>query len=130
MKTNREIDFRTITQTWYDYLSEQENLNLVMDYIKNPFPEMTRAALGLLKAIVGHRWGQTYLLNTGGFVEYLLNRKREADKDVVLDKYEVIRQLASSTVFDEQTTSQLKRYVAEGAFFVHGITEVAIEGAS
>ena len=101
-----------------------------MDYIKNPFPDMKRAALGLLKAIVGHRWGQTYLLNTGGFVEYLLDRKQEADKDVVLDKYEVILVLAASTVFDEQTASELKRYVAEGPFYVHGITEVAIEGAS
>ncbi|XP_001661342.2 26S proteasome non-ATPase regulatory subunit 5 [Aedes aegypti] len=120
----------SITQEWYGNLAEQENLNLVMDYIKNPFPDMKRAALGLLKAIVGHRWGQTYLLNTGGFVEYLLDRKQEADKDVVLDKYEVIRVLAASTVFDEQTASELRRYVAEGAFYVQGITEVAIEGAS
>ncbi|KXJ73008.1 hypothetical protein RP20_CCG016736 [Aedes albopictus] len=120
----------SLTQSWYDNLAEQDNLNLVMDYIKNPFPDMKRAALGLLKAIVGHRWGQTYLLNTGGFVEYLLDRKQEADKDVVLDKYEVILVLAASTVFDEQTASELKRYVLEGPFYVHGITEVAIEGAS
>lgn len=127
---NADNQITTITQTWYDYLSEQDNLNLVMEYIRNPFPDMKRAALGLLKAIVGHRWGQTYLLNTGGFMEYLLDRKQEADKDVVLDKYEVIRLLASSMVFDEQAASELRRYVSEGAFYVRGITEVAIEGAS
>ncbi|XP_055531950.1 26S proteasome non-ATPase regulatory subunit 5-like [Wyeomyia smithii] len=120
----------TITQTWYDYLTEQENLNLVMDYIRNPFPDMRRSALALLKAIVSHRWGQLYMLNTGGFVEYILDRKQEVDKDVILEKYEIIRQLAESTVFDQQTQAELKRYVAEGAFFVQGVTEVAIEGAS
>lgn len=128
--TNADNQTSTITQTWYGYLSEQDNLNLIMDYIKNPFPDMKRAALGLLKAIVSHRWGQTYLLNTGGFVEYLLDRKLEADKDVLLDKYEVIQVLASSTVFDEKTASELRSYVAEGAFYVHGITEVAVEGAN
>lgn len=120
----------TIVQTWYDYMTEEENLNLVMDYIKNPFPDMKRAALALLKTIVSHRWGQVYMLNTGGFVEYLLDRKQGGDKDVILDKFEIIRQLASSTVFDEQTLSELKKYVSEGAFYVRGITEVAIEGAS
>ncbi|XP_053685156.1 26S proteasome non-ATPase regulatory subunit 5 [Sabethes cyaneus] len=120
----------TITQTWYDYLTEEENLNLVMDYIRNPFPDMRRSALALLKAIVSHRWGQTYMLNTGGFLEYMLDRKQENDKDVILDKYEIIQLLATSTVFDQQTQAELKQYVAEGAFFVRGVTEVAIEGAS
>ncbi|XP_058834476.1 26S proteasome non-ATPase regulatory subunit 5 [Topomyia yanbarensis] len=120
----------TITQTWYNYMTEEENLNLIMDYIKNPFPDMRRAALALLKAVIGHRWGQVYMLNTGGFMEYILDRKQEVDKDVIVDKYEIIRQLASSTVFDAQTIFELKKYVAEGAFYVQGITEVAIEGAA
>ncbi|XP_062561042.1 26S proteasome non-ATPase regulatory subunit 5 [Armigeres subalbatus] len=128
--TMADNQISSILQSWYDNLTEQDNLNFVMDYIRNPFPDMKRAALGLLKAIVGHRWGQTYLLNTGGFVEYLLDRKQEADKDVVLDKYEVIRMLSMSSVFDEQTASDFRRYVSEGAFYVRGITEVAIEGAS
>lgn len=101
-----------------------------MDYIRNPFPDMRRSALALLRAIVSYRWGQTFMLNTGGFVEYMLDRKQEVDKDVILDKYEIIQQLAMSTVFDQQTQAEFKRYVAEGAFFVQGITEVAIEGAS
>ncbi|XP_058463668.1 26S proteasome non-ATPase regulatory subunit 5 [Malaya genurostris] len=120
----------TITQAWYNDMTEEENLNLIMDYIKNPFPDMRRAALGLLNAIIGHRWGQIYMLNTGGFMEYILDRKQEADKDVILDKYEIIRQLSLSTVFDAQTTFELKKYVTEGAFYVQGITEVAVEGAS
>lgn len=120
----------SITQTWYGYLTEEENLNLVMDYIRNAFPDIKRAALALLRALVGHRWGQQYMLQTGGFVEYLLDRKQEADKDVILDKYEIIRLLATSSVFDPQTSAELKQYAAEGAFYVRGITEVAVEGAS
>ncbi|XP_055628532.1 26S proteasome non-ATPase regulatory subunit 5 [Toxorhynchites rutilus septentrionalis] len=120
----------TITQTWYCDFAEEENLNLVMDFIRNPFPDMKRAALALLKAIITHRWGQVYLLNTGGFIEYLLARQQEADKDVILDKYEIIRQLASSTVFSGQIMSDLKKYVSEGAFYLQGITEVVFEGAS
>ena len=99
-----------------------------MAYCKNPFPDIKVAALGLLKAICTHKWGQEYLKNSGGFIEYLLDRKTDFDKHAIQEKYDVIKLLSTSTVFDAQIIVELKRYVADGAFYKETITEVAIEG--
>lgn len=40
----------------------------------------------------------------------------------------MVRLLSESTVFDAATIFNLKRYVSEGAFYVSGVLEVAVEG--
>jgi 26S proteasome non-ATPase regulatory subunit 5 len=100
---------RSITQTWYETLTPTGDLTFVMSYCKNPFPEFKLAGLALLKAIVGHRWGQDAVLRTGGFIEYLLDRRVDNNKDATLDKYEVVTILSESPVFDAHQLLQLKR---------------------
>jgi 26S proteasome non-ATPase regulatory subunit 5 len=118
-----------ITQSWYDCLADsQEHLNFIMTYCKNPFPDIRVAALGLLKAVCTHKWGQEYMKNSGGFIEYLLDRKVDFDINAIQEKYEVVKVLAVSTVFDAQQIVELRKYVADGAFYKETITEVAIEG--
>ena len=77
-----------------------------------------------------HRWGMEAISNTAGLIEYLLDRRVAADKDVKQEKFIIIRMLSESSIFDAQQLLVLKKYVREGAFFVQGITEVAFEGAS
>lgn len=43
-------------------------------------------------------------------------------------KYEIIKALSESTVFDQTTLLRLKAFVKEGPFYVRAVTEVAIEG--
>lgn len=121
-------ELSTIAQTWYNYLTDEENLNFVMDYLRTPFSDMKRAALSMLKSLIRYDWGQLYLRNTGGLLEYLLDRKQETDKDVKLEKYEIIRNLTRSKVLDSQTIAELKKYVSEGPFYVQAVLEVAVEG--
>lgn len=68
------------------------------------------------------------MAETAGFVEYLLDRREDFDKEVKQEKYLVIKLLANSDRFDAQTLADLKRYVSQGAFYVTGQMEVAVEG--
>lgn len=61
-------------------------------------------------------------------VEFLLDRNAETIKECKELKYEIVKLLANSSVFDHTTSIRLKAYVKEGPFYVHAITEVAIEG--
>lgn len=73
---------------------------------------------------------QQAICNTGGFIEYLLDRSMACAKEVKQEKFEIVKILSDTNVFDAQTLSQLKKYIREGAFYVQGITEVAYEGST
>lgn len=118
----------SIARTWFRWLTGSNGLSFLLDFCRNPFPEIKIAAIILLRAICSNRWGQQALAETAGFIEFLLDRRVEFDKDAIQEKYLVVRLLSESSVFDAATIVNLKRYVAEGAFYVTGILEVAVEG--
>lgn len=119
-----------ITESWYLTLSQNDqSLQFVFKYIQNPFTDIKGAAYGLLKSICLLKWGHERLNKTGGLIEYLLDRTTESDKDLKIIKYEIICLLAESNVFPPRILVQLKNYVSEGAFYVRGMMEVAVEGA-
>jgi 26S proteasome non-ATPase regulatory subunit 5 len=99
----------SITQSWFQTISPSQDLTFVMNLCRNPFPELKMAGLDLLKSIVRHQWGQLAVLQTGGFLEYLLDRKVDNNKDATQEKYEVIKVLAESTMLDAQLLVHLKR---------------------
>lgn len=123
---NNVID--VITEIWFVRLTGTNQLTFVQDFCRNPFPEIKIAALGLLRAICSYRWGQQALSETAGFIEYLLDRSTEFDKDAIHEKYTVIKVLADASVFDAGTILQIRQYIKDGAFFVQGVMEVAVEG--
>lgn len=116
----------SITEYWFSSLTGTNQLTFVQDFCKNPFPELKIAALGLLRSICTYRWGQRSLNETAGFIEYLLDRNNEFDKDAICEKYNVIKVLGESSVFSTNTILQIKQYITDGAFYVQGVMEVAV----
>lgn len=125
--SNNQIS--SITEQWFKSLTGNNQLTFVQEFCRNPFPEIKTAALALLHSICLYSWGQRALSATAGFIEYLLDRNSEFDKDVLHAKYNIIKTIASSREFDENTTRQIHQYVKDGAFYVQGQMEVAIEGS-
>lgn len=123
---NNLIDM--ITEIWFFRLTGTNQLTFVQDFCRNPFPEIKIAALGLLRSICCYRWGQRALSETAGFIEYLLDRNIEFDKDAIHEKYNVIKTLADASIFDAGTILQIRQYIKDGAFYVQGAMEVAVEG--
>lgn len=125
--TNNQIS--SITEQWWSSLSGNNQLTFVQEFSKNPFPEIKTAALGLLRSICNYSWGQRALANTAGFIEFLLDRNTEFDKDILHEKYNILKAIVNSREFDEVTSQQIRKYVNDGAFYVQGVMEVAIEGS-
>lgn len=125
--SNNQIS--SITEQWFASLTGTNRLTFVQEFCRNPFPEIKTAALALLRSICAYSWGQRALSNTAGFIEYLLDRNAEFDKDVLHEKYNIIKTIASSREFDENTTRQIQQYVKDGVFYVQGQMEVAVEGS-
>lgn len=85
----------------------------------------------LLKVLVIPVWGQKALEQTAGFIEFLMDRNIEFNKDAIHEKYKIIEILSeANTVFDPVSLSQLKKYVQQGAFYVEGVMDVVAEGRS
>ncbi|XP_075156340.1 26S proteasome non-ATPase regulatory subunit 5 [Haematobia irritans] len=122
-------DVSSILKKWFGYLnSDQNNMQFLMDFCRNPFPDIKISTLNLIGSICLYSWGIDALKNTAGFLEFLLDRKVEFDKEAKYAKYCVIKLLAESCAFDAETNNQLRHYVNEGAYFVQSIMDVAVEG--
>lgn len=119
----------SITEYWFSSLTGTNQLTFVQDFCRNPFPELKIAALILLRSIATYRWGQRALNETAGFIEYLLDRSIEFDKDAIHEKFNVIKVLGDSSVFSATTILQIKQYIKDGAFYVQGVMEIAIADA-
>ncbi|KAM7349078.1 26S proteasome non-ATPase regulatory subunit 5 [Cochliomyia hominivorax] len=128
-EVSTEISF--ILQRWFSYLNENSNnMQFLMDFCRNPFPDIKISTLNLIGSFCLYPWGIEALKNTAGFLEYLLDRKVEFDKDAKYAKFSVIKLLADSNAFDVQTNIQLRTYVNEGPYYVQSIMDVAVEGNS
>ncbi|XP_004536727.1 26S proteasome non-ATPase regulatory subunit 5 [Ceratitis capitata] len=121
-------DIGKILRKWFTYLACGESMQFLMDYCRNPFPDIKVSCLRFIKSVCHHRWGIVALKNTAGFIEYLLDRNVEFDKEAKYVKYEIISAVADSDVFDAQINLQLRTYVNEGPYFVESILDIATEG--
>lgn len=118
-----------ILQIWFGHLNgNSNNMQFLMDFCRNPFPDIKISTLNLIGSICLYNWGIEALKNTAGFLEYLLDRKIEFDKEAKYAKYCVIKLLAESCAFDAETNNQLRTYVNEGPYYVQSIMDVAVEG--
>ncbi|XP_004925218.1 26S proteasome non-ATPase regulatory subunit 5 isoform X1 [Bombyx mori] len=129
---SKPVDHRVtlITREWFRGLSEQpSSMDLLFDICKNPFPDIRLAAFGLLDAVSQHQWGHELIARTAGFIEYLLDRSVDFTKECKEAKYDIIKRLSNSEVFDSNITSRLQAYVEEGPFYCNRMLEVAMEDA-
>ncbi|XP_059046049.1 26S proteasome non-ATPase regulatory subunit 5 [Achroia grisella] len=122
------IDHRVtlMTREWFRCLSENP-MKFLCDICKNPFSDIRLAAFNLLNAACQHQWGEELVARVGGFIEYLLDRSVDYTKAAKEAKYEVIKKLAHSMAFDEDTLGRIQTYIQEGPFFSESTMDVAME---
>lgn len=124
------IEISSILNRWFNYLNcQSKNMQFLMDFCRNPFPDIKISTLNFIGSLCLYSWGIDALKNTAGFLEYLLDRKIEFDKEAKYAKFCVIKLLANSNAFDVQTNIQLRTYVNEGPYYIQSIMDVAVEGA-
>jgi len=78
-------------------------------------------------------WGRTEILGSPGFLEFLLNRESEREKEGKEAKYELLVELASSgdakEVIGHDQDFLLREYVRLGPFYVAAQSQVAFQSA-
>ncbi|RZB38997.1 26S proteasome non-ATPase regulatory subunit 5 [Asbolus verrucosus] len=115
-----------ITRKWYSLIDDNP-IDFIWNYAKNPFFELRVAGFGILHAMSEQTWGQEVIKNTPGLLEFLLDRNVENIKECKESKYSIVESLSRSQVFDHLTLKRLEAFVREGPFYVQAITEVALE---
>lgn len=72
----------------------------------------------------------TYDSFLSGFLEFLLDRRSEPNKECLERKFEIVQTLTEKTasdVWDSHSMAQLREHVREGPWFIRGQSSVAFE---
>lgn len=109
-------------------------LQLLLSIVRQPFADLRLAGLAVLVELSAHEWGQREMQQYPGFLEYLLDRNSEPDKDGKELKYEIVHRITSSEcgemVWGKVDMMKIRSYHREGPFHHTSNTTVAVEGAS
>ncbi|XP_043913773.1 26S proteasome non-ATPase regulatory subunit 5 isoform X2 [Protopterus annectens] len=125
-------DLLGMTESWFSSLSSQP-MELFRSISTQPFTELHCSALRVFAAIADQPWGQKFMINSPGFVEYILDRSVDHDKESKDAKYELVKALVNSNtiadIFGNQHYLRLRAYLREGPYYVRATASVALEGA-
>eukprot|EP00794_Sanderia_malayensis_P016211 gene16211-17842_t len=111
----------------------QNPLQLFVDAAKIPFPTIRCASLNVLVHLACYSWVEEDMALTPGFLEYLLDRKTEPDKQGKELKYDIVKNLSKSKTAKEtlglEYYQRICQYAKEGPFKSDQETAVDFEQA-
>ncbi|CAN7993780.1 unnamed protein product [Ixodes hexagonus] len=126
-------DVVRLTEQWYSAFSEAPT-KLLLGVCKQPFPDLRCSALGVVCEVAHSPWGQAALASHPGFLEYLLDRSTESDKEGKEAKFAIVAVLAQSPSqprgFSSEDWQRIKTVHKEGPFYVPAEAAVSFEGSS
>ena len=108
------------------------NLASTVIYLcRQPFKAVRLESFKLLRILCTHPWGQKELQTERNFIDYLLNRSTESEKEEKEAKFSVVRELVVSPftvqTFGRTTFSRLKRFYNDGPLHVDTDVSVAVK---
>jgi 26S proteasome non-ATPase regulatory subunit 5 len=110
-------------------------LPIVIQIAKQPFVDLRLAAYRYLFELTRSPWALHEMNSEPGFIEFLLNRSTEKDKEGKEAKFSVIQSICRNSeeaklAIGNVNYLKLRRYVNEGAFFVEPEANVAFDGSN
>ncbi|XP_051961246.1 26S proteasome non-ATPase regulatory subunit 5-like [Xyrauchen texanus] len=125
-------DLLMLTESWFNCLSSQPMV-MIRNISTQPFPELHCSALRIFTAIGCQPWGQQLMMDTPGFVEWVMDRSVGTGKEAKDCKYELVGVLLSSSstqrIFGGENYLKLKTYLKEGPYNVTAVSSVTTEEA-
>ncbi|KAG5272950.1 hypothetical protein AALO_G00171070 [Alosa alosa] len=125
-------DLCVLSETWFCAISSQP-LETFRNISTQPFPELHCGALRVFTAIATQAWGQKMMIQTPGFLEWIVDRSSGMTKEAKDAKFELVGALASSPTTQEVLGSnnalRLRTYLREGPYYVTAVAAVSTEGA-
>ena len=110
-------------------------LPILIQIAKQPFVDLRLAAYRCLLELTRSSWALHAMNNEPGFVEFLLNRSTEKDKEGKEAKFAIIQSIChdgeeAKLAFGNVNYLKLRRYVNEGVFYVEPEANVAFDGSN
>ncbi|XP_066569153.1 26S proteasome non-ATPase regulatory subunit 5 isoform X2 [Amia ocellicauda] len=125
-------DLLGLTESWFSSLSNHP-MEMLKGISTQPFPELHCVALKIFTAIACQPWGQKIMIDTPGFVEFIVDRSTGPDKESKDAKFELVKALVNSKstaeIFGNQHYLRLRTYMREGPYYVTAVSSVMVEGA-
>uniref|UniRef100_V5GUA5 26S proteasome non-ATPase regulatory subunit 5 n=1 Tax=Ixodes ricinus TaxID=34613 RepID=V5GUA5_IXORI len=126
-------DIIRLTEQWYNAFGEAPT-RLLLGVCKQPFPDLRCSALGVVCEVAHSPWGQAALASHPGFLEYLLDRSTESDKEGKEAKFAIVAALAQCPSqprgFSSEDWQRIRTAHKEGPFYIAAEAAVAFEGSS
>ncbi|XP_070503728.1 26S proteasome non-ATPase regulatory subunit 5 [Chironomus tepperi] len=120
----------SICEKWcIGIFGNSKDFSSLLNICKTPFDDLSTAAFQLVKSLAVYSFGQEGIAKTGGFVEFLLDRKNGSCFELKQKKFEVIELLARSSVFDATSIAKFCKYLREGINYVEPMSEVCLESS-
>lgn len=124
---------QSISRQWFTQV-HSSLFQLLLSIVRQPFADLRLAGLMVMVELSFWEWGQHQMQTCPGFLEYLLDRSSESDKQGRELKYEIVCRIVQSecgeAVWGKVDIFKIKKYHKEGPFYYSGNSTVAIEGAS
>lgn len=110
-------------------------LPLLIQIAKQPFVDLRLASYRCLLEMCRSTWAISALNNEPGFLEFLLNRSTEKDKEGKESKFAIIQTICddaeqTKTILGNVNFLKLRRYLNEGVFYVEPEANVAFQGSN
>ncbi|KAM3911402.1 26S proteasome non-ATPase regulatory subunit 5 [Leptodactylus fuscus] len=125
-------DLLAMAESWFRGLCPQP-MEMFRSIASQPFPDLHCGALKVFTAVANQPWAQRMMIDSPGFVEYIVDRTVDQDKDSKDAKFELVKALVSAKttaeVFGNQHYLRLCAYHREGPYYVKAVSTVAVEGA-
>ncbi|KAK9954998.1 hypothetical protein ABG768_014906 [Culter alburnus] len=125
-------DLLLLTESWFNCLSSQP-MAMLRNISTQPFPELHCSALRIFTAIGCQPWGQQLMMDTPGFLEWVMDRSVGTGKEAKDCKFELVGALLSSSsaqeIFGAHNYLKLKTYLNEGPYYINAVSSVTTEGA-
>ena len=123
----------SVSLKWFNTV--QPNMfSVLFGIVKQPFKDLYTPALKVVASMAALEWGQREMLSQAGFLEYLLDRQSQIDKEGKELKYSIVHILVSSdaaeALFGAVDFLKLRKYEREGPFYYSVDTSVAMEEGS
>lgn len=126
-----DIEIFMICEKLYRHLDDNP-IKLLMSLAQKPFVEVRYGGLTLLRNISKYSWVEQDMVLCPTFVEYLLDRSTESDKEAKELKYDIIRTLSVSATalenFGRDYFEKLGLYSTQGPFYSESHVAVSYEG--
>jgi 26S proteasome non-ATPase regulatory subunit 5 len=110
-------------------------LPILIQIAKQPFVDLRLVAYRCLLELTRSPWALSAMNNEPGFIEFLLNRSTEKDKEGKESKFAIIHSICQNgeeakLAIGNVNYLKLRRYINEGAFFIEPEANVAFDGSN